>query len=187
MECATKSYSIQYRDRSIAYLQVQTRTRGELPVASYGREPTELARCQVTDGNASDTHLSVETPYGELLHEFGKNPEWYRSHAVEILNPEPETIDPAVGSKGYILCKIKLGEGEGEAFFCLLDGHEQAFYGQNLQELTKCELVKRVGAARDGGTPNIITEYGNLYIPGSFEEDEQPDWSISHKVNLETQ
>lgn len=199
MERATKNYSIQYRNGSMAYLRVHTPTPDELqkpafrrspPVVSYGRLPTELASCQVTDGYASDTFLSVQTQYGHLMHEFEKTPEWYTSHAVEILNPKPETNNPAVGSKDSILCKIKMsegeGEGEGEAYFCLLEGYGEALYGHDLHSLTECELLKPVDIFRDGGTMIVVTECGNLHIPGPWEEDENPEWSIHHEINLET-
>lgn len=196
MEHATKNYSIHYKNGSIAFLRIHASTpdeiqkpafRRRLPLASYGPQPNELTRCPVTDSYASETFLSVTTPQGYLSHEFGESPEWYTTHAVKILNPKPETNVPEVGSQGSILCEIELAEGDEKAYFCLLEGYLKALYGRSLQSLAECELLEPVEIFRDGGTLNVATKDGTLYIPSPFEVDDHPEWSVSHRITLESQ
>lgn len=175
MEHLPQQYKIMYGCGKTAYIWV------DLSGTEYGSSANELSCCEDAELYAYEDVIYVHTAHGHLSHRFTDDPEWYTTHKVEILDHRNAAAnESAVQLEGSILCRILLDEGE--AFFCIVEGYRRALYGKSLQGLTSCEL-RDVEVFRDGGTINIETNHGLLYIPSPlYGVREQPEWTVYHEV-----
>lgn len=175
------TYEIQLNEEEIRYLWIRH-------FASYGPSLDQLVKCKVQKYKITEKRRRVQTEHGNLSHYWGSEPEdsvrplCYTTHKAEEMLEKPTTIRAEVARPGSHIFKIQLDNGP--AYFCLAPKNETAFYGQDVEALEKCSLLK-VDVMRDGGSMSVQSEHGNLIVPSPQDRvaGERLEWQATYQID----